>query len=64
MRWQRVETLLPEGVDWTSVGQLMNRLRFGEIPPADNEISLLCNAYRLLALHARKRLGILGWFLV
>ncbi len=64
--WQRAEERLSqiEGTDWREIGQIMDRLRFGEAVPNKEEIAKMCAAYRELERYLRKSQGLLGWLRV
>lgn len=57
--WQRAAQLLPEDVDWQEAGRIMDRLRFGDVPPDGSDIRFLCGCYGALEKHIRETQGLL-----
>lgn len=51
--WRRAAQRLPEGTDWPEAGRIMDRLRFGDLPPDDGGIQFLCGCYGDLEAHIR-----------
>ncbi|MGN1250691.1 MAG: transglutaminase-like domain-containing protein, partial [Candidatus Spyradocola sp.] len=49
--WERAAVCLPTDRDWCVVGQVMDRLRFGETPPDWQEVARLCERYAALEAH-------------
>lgn len=54
--WGRVAERLPReaGLDWREAGCILDRLRFGEIPPTEAEIALLCEMHQALRTQLRE----------
>lgn len=57
--WLRAAERLPEGTDWQDAGRIMDRLRFGDMPPGPEEIEFLCGCREALARHILSTQGIL-----
>ena len=51
--WERAAVFLPPERDWCGIGQVMDRLRFGETPPDWEEVAELCESYAALEGHIR-----------
>lgn len=62
MFWERAAEQLPQktGIDWRKPGVVMDRLRFGNAVPTEEEIAALCETYQALREHVRKAKGPLG----
>lgn len=49
--WRRAAERLPQGTDWLEIGRIMDRLRFGDLPPDGGEIEFLCGCCKTLVRH-------------